>query len=137
MALLDKPEVLWQARAQSRPFDNWNDRIDRAKQANEVSGLTQTSQSVAPMLLNNHRSYRISMSYLGVNRKNRTSGERHIRKEIVKKIKTSINLIVVRGADVTKLKGRPALAFSQQRGEHDQTQWVLRGAGDFLYNFPP
>lgn len=133
MALLDKPDVLlWQA--QWCPFDHWNDRVDRAKQA---AGFTGNSQTVAPMLLNNYRPYRISMSYLGINTKKQTSGEKHIKKEIVKKIKTSLNLIIIRGADVAEVKGRPALVFNQPQSEHDQTQWVLRGAchRDFFSTF--
>jgi hypothetical protein len=127
MALLDKPEVMWQI--QSRPFDSWNDRVVRAKQANELAESEGDFQTLAPMILNNPRQHRVPMSFLGVNKK-RTIGKRHIRATIMKKIKTAINLIVVRGADTTELKGRPALVFNQHADKLDQTQWILQGTYD-------
>lgn len=129
MALLDKPDVMWQIR--SRPFDNWNDRVGRAKQVKGLAKSEGDLQTVAPMILNNFRRDRVSMSFLGVNKK-RTTGKKHIRTTIIKKIKTAINLIVVRGADIMEVKGRPVLVFTQHEGKHDQTRWILQGTRCFI-----
>jgi hypothetical protein len=125
MALLDKPEVMWQV--QARPFDNWNDRVGRAKLPSALPGSVGDLQTVIPMILNNPRGDRVSMSFLTVNTKKRTGAKKHIRATIIKKIKTAVNLIVVRGADVTELKGRPKLVFNQHADKDDQRQWILQG----------
>jgi len=124
MALLDKPDAMW--RIQSCPFDNWNNRVGRTKPVNALAKSEGHLQTIAPMILNNFRRDRVSMSILGVNKK-LTTGKKHIRTTIMNKIKTAVNLIVVRGADTTEVKGRPVLVFNQREGEHNQTRWILQG----------
>lgn len=125
MALLKKPDVMWQV--ESYQFDSWDDRVARAKQTNALAGSVGHHPTVAPMILNNSKPDRVSMSFVGLNSKKRTSGKRHIRATIVKKIKTAINLIVIRGADVTELKGRPRLVLNQHGGKDAQSQRILHG----------
>ena len=49
---------------------------------------------------------------------------RNVRLKIVRKMKTAVNMIAVRGADVTVSKLRWTLVCS---GVDDQTQWILHG----------
>lgn len=132
MALLQKPDVMWQI--QFRPFDTWADRVARAREMDTHATRDKddveeygTAPSLAPMLLNNTRRNRISMSYLTVNNKKRTTGKQHIRTTINRRLKHAINLIVVRGADAKEVKGRPTLVFGQHNDKTASDQWILRG----------
>jgi len=121
MALLDKPDVMWQI--QPCPFNTWNDRVEYTKQTNLVAGTVGVLSTSAQRIFNTPRRDRVSMSFLAINAKKRTGGKRHIRVKIVKRLKTAINLIVVRGADATKSNGRPTLVLD----ENKEDEWILQG----------
>ncbi|KAJ7151340.1 hypothetical protein C8R43DRAFT_1190779, partial [Mycena crocata] len=113
MGLLTKPDP--QPRFND-PFDTWAARVARGAEA----GI------VAPMILNDPRHNRLSMSLqISSSRGTRT----HQRVQINRRFKTALTLITVRGADAKEVKGRLQLVFDESKITEDM---ILQGWTYFL-----
>jgi len=119
MALLDKPQFGWQEPFK-RHIDKWEDRVVRGEAA-------EGQPIVTPMILNNRRYNRVAMSILTTTTKKQTSKKKHIRVKIVRKIKTALSLVVIRGADAKEVKGRLALVLDEEEAKKMGDKWILAG----------
>lgn len=125
MALLGKPLYMWPAPL-SRSIDTWEDRINRAQSVRELVPYKNLPR-ISRMVLNDERPGRIPMSLLIATSKKRTSGKKAIRVAIMRRLKTSLNLIVARGADVVEVKGKKTIVFKQPDAAKAD-EWILHGA---------
>jgi hypothetical protein len=126
MAVLGKPASMW-PEPLARSIDTWEDRIGRAEEARKAASPDDKDlPKILPMILNDERPGRVSMSLFFATSIKRTSGKKSIRVAIARKLKTALNLVVVRGANVARVKGKPIIVFNEQealKGDH----LILRG----------
>lgn len=112
----------------SRFIDRWDDRINRAQSARELAPYDDKDlPRISRTVLNDERPGRVPMSLLIATSKKRTSGKKSIRVAIMRRLKTTLNLVVVRGADVVEVKGKKTIIFKEQDAAMAD-DWILRGA---------
>ncbi|KAJ6565483.1 hypothetical protein DFH09DRAFT_466694 [Mycena vulgaris] len=114
MGLLANPAPL--PRFESIPFDSWAARVARGAE----------SRSVAPMLLNDQRPNRLSVSLQLASTADRRI---HQRVQILRRFKTALNLIATRAAVVQQVKGRLKLIFDDTE---TADECILQGWTYFL-----
>ncbi|KAJ7454038.1 hypothetical protein B0H11DRAFT_2070092 [Mycena galericulata] len=92
-------------------FDSWDARVARGAQTG----------TVAPMILNDPRPHRLSMS---LQLASSSSVRTYQRVQILRRFKTALNLIATRNADVKEVNGRLLLMFDEKGASED---WILQG----------
>ena len=118
-ALLGPPDRVWEF---MRPLDTWKDRMTRL----DAKGMGESSE-IPPMILNNQTASRISMSFVSTANK-KQSKKRVIRLKLGSRLKTAINLVVVRGIDVAVgNSGRRKLVMNEQEAKDKGDKWILPG----------
>ena len=119
MALLSPPDRVWEF---MRPLDTWKDRITRL----DAKGKEESSE-IPPMILHKQMAGRISMSFVSTANK-KQSKKRVIRLKLGSRLKTAINLVVVRGIDVAVgNSGRRKLVMNEQEAKDEGDKWILPG----------
>ncbi|KAF9460424.1 hypothetical protein BDZ94DRAFT_1266212 [Collybia nuda] len=126
MALLGEPVFTW-PEPHYRIIDTWEDRIDRARHAQDLAGYkAKDLPEISQMILNNERPNSVPMSLLVATSKKRTSSKKVIRSKISRRLKTALTLIVARGADVDEVNGKKTIVFNQDEAKRAD-DWILRG----------
>lgn len=119
--LLDKPDIIWEEPYGYR-VDTWEDRVTRGK-----DGGKEGESLIAPMILNNERAHRLSVSLLTSASMKQTSKKRSIRVTISRRTKNALGLIVSRGVTVKEVKGRKTLVLNEEEAKQMGDKWFLPG----------
>jgi len=119
MAMLSPPDRVWEF---IRPLDTWKDRMTRL----DAKGK-EDSSGIPPMILNKQTASRISMSFVSTANK-KQSKKRVIRLKLGSRLKTAINLVIVRGIDVAvNNNGRRKLVMNKEEAKDEGDKWILPG----------
>ncbi|KAG5643512.1 hypothetical protein DXG03_000704 [Asterophora parasitica] len=126
-AVLSPPDPVWTTPTYA-PFDTWQGRVEGLLSAYGETEPREADQlALEPMKLNNAKKNYIPMSFITATSKKRTHAHRCIRAKIVRRLKTSINLIVSRGADVVETNGKRKLVMNEQEAEMLSNNWICPG----------
>ena len=133
MALLQTPEPMCGGKDPFyRPFISWAERIQHAKKAGmRVVSTSDGVYGVHDQNIDDSR-VRIPMSYLTATSKERMGPKRYMRRRITTRIKTTLNLIVTRGAYVDQNEiqngtDQPRLKFDNREATLMGEKWIMQG----------